>query len=653
MTMRYRPEIDGLRAVAVVAVILYHMGLSFKGGYLGVDVFFVISGYLITLLILTELQETGRFSYASFYERRARRILPALGLVIAAAIPVAWVCMDGAQLQAFGLALLSIAGFASNLLFWATSDYFAPASELLPMLHTWSLAIEEQFYLLFPVVLLLAWNRARGRILPLIALGLIGSLQLADWSSQQHLSPDFAFYLLPTRGWELLAGALLAQVEFETGRPPRKIADAVMPALGLFFVLHPLLFFDRSIQHPSFLTLLPVLGTAILIRFCRKGEPVTDLLASRPFVAVGLISYSLYLWHVPGLVFLRLFNLGELPGGTAYWFLPALLAVGFLSWKHVESPCRNRSLLTRRRFVLIMLAVWTGIIATGLVFYVNDGFPQRMHFPEGLEQSFATSPDLKGCMKDSTTLTAAEAVHCDLSEKRDGAIDFILIGDSHAYATITAFQDFADENGLRAVAATQGACPPLLGMNRRGCEAMNQRVFELVRAHGIPTVFIVANWNFHRGLPATDAETGILETSDSGMRRLFEKAFDHTLAQYRRIGARVVVMGRVPMQNHKVREIYKKITMLPPPLREAALREMPVSRRDYERQRAYFHALFNRHRADDFIYLDPTDYFCDGERCEFGTLDRSLYWDHDHLSMVGARRILRLLTDRADRLLAK
>jgi peptidoglycan/LPS O-acetylase OafA/YrhL len=235
--LTYRPEIDGLRAFAVISVIFYHLDALLKGGYLGVDVFFVISGYLISLIILKELKEENSFSYIRFYERRARRILPMLTLISFLTIPASWFLMDGPQLKAIGLTLLTISSFVSNIMFWQNSGYFAAPVDLLPMLHTWSLAIEEQFYIVFPIFLIIFWKYAKKYLLSIIALMLLGSLLLAHWSSQNYRAPAAAFYLLPTRGWELLAGAVLAKVEIETGRPSHKILDAVMPAIGIFLIV--------------------------------------------------------------------------------------------------------------------------------------------------------------------------------------------------------------------------------------------------------------------------------------------------------------------------------------------------------------------------------------------------------------------------------
>ncbi|MBF0446219.1 MAG: acyltransferase, partial [Magnetococcales bacterium] len=380
--LAYRPEIDGLRALAVVSVIFYHMSFFLKGGYYGVDIFFVISGYLISLIVLRELKEDGTFSLSKFYERRARRILPVISLIVFLSIFFAWFTMGGAQLEAYGLSLLAISTFLSNFVFWQNSGYFAPSNDFLPMLHTWSLAIEEQFYVIFPFFLIICWKYTRKYLLSILTFAFIGSLVFADWFSRDYIAPEAAFYLLPGRGWELLSGAVVAKIEMEVGRPHNKIFDAVMPTIGIFLIAYTFIFYNKDIQHPSFFTLIPILGTIILIWFCKPGELITDILSSKILVGIGLISYSLYLWHVPILVFSRFANLGKLPTHLNYWFIPLIFTLSLISWKFIEVPFRNSEIISKRKFILSMFTIWLLIITTGLCFRLFDGLPKRDGFPE-------------------------------------------------------------------------------------------------------------------------------------------------------------------------------------------------------------------------------------------------------------------------------
>lgn len=252
--MKYRREIDGLRAVAVLPVILFHAGFTvFSGGYVGVDVFFVISGFLITTILLGEL-EAGDYSIARFYERRARRILPALFLVLACASVAAWAIMLPSQLDEFGRSLISVVLFVSNVFFWKESDYFAPAAELSPLLHTWSLAVEEQFYIVFPIVLALVWRFGRRSAFWLVAAMSVASLLMAQWASTAK--PTANFFLIPTRAWELGAGSICAFLLH--GRAPRP--NAPLSTLGLALVVVPIFVYDAATPFPSVWALAPVGG---------------------------------------------------------------------------------------------------------------------------------------------------------------------------------------------------------------------------------------------------------------------------------------------------------------------------------------------------------------------------------------------------------
>ncbi|HTK85835.1 MAG TPA: acyltransferase, partial [Patescibacteria group bacterium] len=241
--MRYRGEIDGLRAVAVGSVVLFHAGLPwFHGGFVGVDIFFVISGFLITSILMSELAE-GRFSLVNFYERRARRILPALYLVMAASLPFAWAWLMPGHMKQFALSVASVSLFSSNIQFWRESGYFDTAADFKPLLHTWSLAVEEQYYILFPLFLMLTWRLGRRRIFWLLAAAAAVSLAMAQWGS--HHKPEATFYLLPTRGWELLIGSLAAcHLHERHGQPDRRAFDQWASLLGLALILYSILVFD-------------------------------------------------------------------------------------------------------------------------------------------------------------------------------------------------------------------------------------------------------------------------------------------------------------------------------------------------------------------------------------------------------------------------
>ena len=298
MKLVYRPEIDGLRAIAVSAVILYHAQITvldhqlFRGGFIGVDIFFVISGYLITSIILKELVITGTFSFKYFYERRIRRILPALLFVMLISLPFAWMYLLPSSFVDFSKSILYSLGFSSNFYFhYSGQQYGAESGLLKPLLHTWSLSVEEQYYILFPIVLLITFKYFRKYLIHILILGFVISLGLADWGSRNH--PSFNFYVLPTRGWELLAGSILAYFEITLGhRSKNKILNLILPTLGLLLIGHSILFFNDEMFHPSFYTLSPIIGVGLIIWFSNKNELITKILSTKLLVGIGLISYS-------------------------------------------------------------------------------------------------------------------------------------------------------------------------------------------------------------------------------------------------------------------------------------------------------------------------------------------------------------------------
>ncbi|MAK59583.1 MAG: acyltransferase [Ponticaulis sp.] len=370
--MKYRPEIDGLRTLAVVPVILFHAGFElFSGGYVGVDVFFVISGYLITTILITEHDE-GRFSLINFYERRARRILPALLFVILCCLPFAWMWLLPDDLIDFGKSLLATALFSSNIYFWMDSDYFATASELKPLLHTWSLAVEEQFYIFFPLALMVFWRFGKRFLIGLFALAFIVSLGMSHWAA--YNKPDANFFLLPTRAWELLIGSVCAFWLQKRALPAASTLSQLLGLSGICLIIYSIVFFDGSTPFPSLYALVPTVGTALIILFAGKNTLTGALLSLKPMVGIGLISYSAYLWHQPIFAFARLRSLLE-PSHTLMLGLSVLsLVLAFFSWKFVEAPFRNRKRISRNSTLSLGASGVLASALAGVIFVQTNGF---------------------------------------------------------------------------------------------------------------------------------------------------------------------------------------------------------------------------------------------------------------------------------------
>lgn len=383
----YRPAIDGLRAIAVVPVILFHAGIpGFSGGFVGVDIFFVISGYLITSIIANDLAQ-NRFSLRNFYERRARRILPALLVVMLASIPLAWISMAPSERQDFAESLLAVMTFSSNILFWLESGYFEGATELKPLLHTWSLGIEEQFYVFFPILILAIWRLGLSRILLICGAILIISLTISQYLLIQG-HQDAAFYLLPSRFWELLAGSLLALFERrqlalstpQTIQPKlNKYIHAGLASLGLVMVFYSILSFSDKTVFPGLSAVLPVLGTVLILYGTRTQHFVTLMLANRVFVGIGLVSYSAYLWHQPLFAFTRLytFDTAHLDVYKGLTLLSFILA--YLTWKFIENPFRNKTRVSIKALINVIAIALIGIAAFAISGIVSNGFEKQFN----------------------------------------------------------------------------------------------------------------------------------------------------------------------------------------------------------------------------------------------------------------------------------
>lgn len=403
--MTYRREIDGLRALAVLPVILFHGGFEgFSGGYVGVDVFFVISGFLITSIILADLAK-GSFSLSRFYERRIRRLFPALFLVVFTCIPFAWLYLDANRYRDFSQSLVAVATFTSNLLFWRESGYFDTASELKPLLHTWSLAVEEQFYILFPVLLILVWKFRRTWILGIAGVAFSISLILAEWSTK--LKPTAGYYLLPTRGWELLLGAILAiYCSNPNRREWSKFEREIGGSLGLLLIVFAIFSFDKDTPFPSFLALVPTLGASLVILFATSESWVGKAVGNQLLVQIGLISYGAYLWHYPIFVFAR-HHSKDAPNSftmLSLGFLSLLLA--YLSWKFVEIPFRSPSRFSRRKVFGCGVFASVAIIVIGFVGHSQNGFAAKTpsintKFAKWTSENFVIVGDSHGDMLDS------------------------------------------------------------------------------------------------------------------------------------------------------------------------------------------------------------------------------------------------------------
>ena len=431
MKLTYRPEINGLRAIAVSAVILYHAQITifghqpFKGGFIGVDIFFVISGYLITSIILKELVTTGSFSFKFFYERRLRRILPVLLFVKLVSLPLAWMYLFPNSFIDFSKSILYSLGFSSNFYFhYSGQEYGAESGLLKPFLHTWSLSVEEQYYILFPIVLLITFKYFRKYLIHILILGFVVSLGLADWTSKNY--PSASFYFLHTRMWELLAGSILAYFEITNGkRSENKILNSILPIIGLLLILLTIIFFKTYFPHPSLYSLPAVIGVCLIIWFSDPSGIVVRLLSTKLFVGIGLISYSLYLWHYPIFAFARVTYFTQGSSLNKLLLGISIVILSIISYYFVERPARNKNNKFKVVLSLITILIFT-LVVINFNIIKNNGYKNRV--PGILESALSEHPWLLLKQKNQTCLD--DLLSCKFNITANKKIFFI--GDSHS-----------------------------------------------------------------------------------------------------------------------------------------------------------------------------------------------------------------------------
>lgn len=597
--MRYRGEIDGLRAIAVGPVILFHAGFSaFSGGFVGVDVFFVISGYLITTIITDEIAK-GSFSIARFYERRARRILPALFVVLMACIPFAWWLMDPFEMKEFGQSILGTASFSSNIYFLMKTGYFDTASEVKPLLHTWSLAVEEQFYILFPLLLMVLWRFGQRAVV--WAIGAVALVSLALAEHLVHPAPSATFFLLHSRAWELCIGALVAFHLRKADRPelPMSLAQAA-GLLGLGMILGPVWLYDAETPFPGMTALPPVLGTALVLLAAQKGTIAHRLLNARVFVGLGLISYSAYLWHQPIFAFVRVYTLEALSPPLALGGIALSLALAAATKRFVEDPFRHRLLKNRRALVLALsAAVSVAFAGFGVFVHLRNGLPERSSLGLMLAQNYGLSSACSGAALDEPL--------CQSGTKATT----LLWGDSLAMHLARAVA--VAKGGV--VQATLSGCPPILGYTGAArkaaisCEDFNTRLMQALAAKHMPQVRRVILASTFAALRKPDGQ----------------EQFAQTIAQLQGLGYEVVLVSPTPTHGR----ILKCIKL-------QARAGQPFGACDYPRDAMenadifdILHALADRMRVP---LIDLRDMLCDKDICHVASGQTVYYRDNIHLA---------------------
>ncbi|GGC21609.1 acyltransferase family protein [Pseudoduganella buxea] len=631
--MRYRAEIDGLRAVAVLPVILFHAGFDFfSGGFVGVDIFFVISGYLITTIIVAEIK-AGNFSIVNFYERRARRILPALFFVLACSLPFAWMWLVPQDLKSLSQSLVAVMLFSSNILFWKTSGYFESAAELKPLLHTWSLAVEEQFYLFFPLLLMGVWRFGPRRVLPLLAVAALASLAIAHWGSAAQ--PDAAFYLLPTRGWELLIGAFAALCLLdERAWQPGRLASEAGSALGLALLLYSIFLFDKDTPFPSLYTLVPTAGTALVILFATPATTVGRLLGRRALVGIGLVSFSAYLWHQPLFALARHRSLDEPDRLVFAGLVVASIVLAYFSWQYIEKPFRDRQRFKRGQIFLYAAIGSTVFLLLGLAGHATHGFEQARTTDAHRQvlKTAAASPLRAKCHTGGADYTPP-AKACEIN---GGPLRVAVFGDSHAVELAYALAQGLEPRGIRLKQFTFSGCSPMFGRTVTGrdqpCADWTNEAANFIASH--PDIdHVVVTYRIHGALFGSHerAYPGWPDTIGADERERRWAAYVGVLRHFVAHGKQVRLVLQAP-------ELPKQIDALVLRASDPLAPIDGASRAWWTRRSAWVTARLAKLPAGVTV-IDPAPLFCTGVSCLAASGGVARYFDDDHMSVGGARLV--------------
>lgn len=653
----YRADIDGIRGIAVFCVVMFHAGLSgFGGGFVGVDIFFVISGYLICAIIAREI-ETESFSFAQFYARRARRILPALFVVLLASFIVATAILTSAEMVDFARSAVANIGAASNIYFWKSANYFSTSAELKPLMMTWSLSVEEQFYLFFPPVLLLVRRMKWDIGITLAVLSLV-SFAASAWETPRH--PTTAFFLLHTRAWELGIGALLAHVDNRAAVRryvlPARVRES-FGAAGLLALVWSIACFDHATSFPGIAASVPVLGTAMLI--AARGSMVNrHVLANKALVFVGLVSYSWYLWHWPLMSFSRVVADKPINLTTALTLAAVSFFIAIVSWRFVEQPFRSGRVAVHKTLWRYGAATTCMLGIAGVLIY-GHGWKERL--PDdfnAIERSGAVQVD--PCLIGYGQSIPSAASFCNVSLPADRVA---LIGDSHAAALAPALRTLAHDHALGFVQLTKVSCPMLIGVTRRilnypehahECAAFNDSVLKrLYTDADIKVVFVAGYWSAPfaeeadgQRFVAADHSGAVVTTVQS--RYYLRDGLAATVKDLLAAGKTVVLLEDAPiLKFDPVRAVATET--IPMRKRLAALLNLPqegdghsvsdsllANKDDLARQ--YINAV-----AKDYplvTVIDPATTLCPSGRCHYRGNGNLYYIDSQHLSAAGATRTL-------------
>jgi peptidoglycan/LPS O-acetylase OafA/YrhL len=668
---KYRADIDGLRAIAVLAVVAFHaFPTRMKGGFIGVDIFFVISGFLITTIIFLNL-EKNRFSFSDFYIRRIKRIFPALLVVLGLSYAFGWFILFPDEYQQLGKHIAAGAGFIANLVLWKESGYFDNSVETKPLLHLWSLGIEEQFYIVWPLVLWCAW-KLRFNLFVIT----IFSLLISFFLNAKGINKDAVatFYSPKTRFWELLCGSALAWIVLykniffvnvnlkinnflykktnkESLGIDENIFKNIISLVGFFALIYGFCRINQSLSFPGYWAAIPVFGTVLLILAGPNAWINKKILSNKILVWFGLISFPLYLWHWPLLSFARILD-GETPSLNVRISAAVLSVVlAWITYKFIERPIRINT--KKNSIVLFLVMAMFAVGVTGYTTYSQDGLPSR-----GLDKKFTTyresikTPDRsKECFEIPYAYKKSDNWFCDLGDK-NSPVEYFAYGDSHALSLLPALERFATDNKVRIQFTGASGCPSVLGVqSMRGdsgietynCRELNKRVFDYVKDTGIKSVILANRWTYYTDSFSRPSEFNPISRNPNlpvdkitSTKDLFW-AIENTFLQYSSVGVNVFFVEDNPQQIYEPKDILRKGRA-----NESEYLKFSVSLDEHNKNQRPVNEILRKTGAD-IINLD--DVLCSGEICPLVAGSKFLYSDDDHLSVDGSLFISQSLSN--------
>lgn len=644
--MQYRAEVDGLRAIAVIPVILFHAGApGFAGGYVGVDIFFVISGYLITSIIMKDV-ERQRFSLVDFYERRARRIMPALAVVVACSTVAAYLLMPPTYLAQYAQSVVAVMLFAANIYFYLNTNYFATEADEKPLLHTWSLGVEEQFYVFFPLLIMALMPLGRRALYGAMIVLALASLAFAHFLlAKGELTANF--FLIFSRTWELVLGALVALVP-AAALTRNAGVNQLLSFAGLLAIIYAIAVFDVNTPFPSVYALVPVVGACLLVMFAQPGTWAWRLLSQRILVGIGLISYSLYLWHQPLFSFLRLKWIGEPPAVAFAVAIVLTFILAYLSWKYVEQVFRDRKRYSRRAIFAGSAAFLSTFIVIGLAGHLTKGFNARAD----VDYSASIRPSPK---RDECHQSFGETFDPEKACRYFGdQVTWAAFGDSHMVEPAYALAEKLKPQNQGVLHLSYSACPPalLFEVDVKGCHQwINDAVTYLEQHDEIRNVLLGFRYSlFLHGdqiddyprVPHEDPSEHMLTAeplNEAAARELYWRSFNTMIDRLIAAGKKVHVIYPMPeLPLHVEKAVFPKVAFA----EETLLQVEQTTTADYYRERNQYilQKLDSLPYSDQLVAIKPFDIFCRDGYCPAVRDGKSLYFDDDHLSIAGAAILL-------------